>query len=156
MFDDVPDADWRLLQEHTNPALVVLQFQATPCLHRQRRCERYAQKVTDIRHIKPNGRGAHPVIGPSDMGENLNTYRACSAVTALQNTACSMPCIGTFKPSWVDQVHGDGGPALGWDDHVHFSVRGAQEAAQRLLQALAHERAVWANQRVQPAKLMAP
>ncbi len=164
LFDDVPDTDWRLLQEHTNPALVVLQFggNAVPSIANAKGARRYAQKVgQNIRHIQAQWPGV-PIlfIGPSDMGKNLNTYPGLQhTVTALRDTALANHALhwdlqavmggpGAMK-RWVDQ-------RWAGDDHVHFSVRGAQEAAQRLIQALAHERALWANRRIQPAKLMEP
>ena len=82
MFDDVPDADWRLLQNHTNPALVVLQFggNAVPSISNAKGARRYAQKVgQNIRHIQAQWPGV-PIlfIGPSDMGENRAPTQACS------------------------------------------------------------------------------
>ena len=164
LFDDVPNADWKALQHHTNPALVILQFggNAVPSISNAKGARRYAQKVgQNIRHIQAQWPGV-PIlfIGPSDMGEAPSTYPGLQhTVAALRDTA-----VANHALHWdLQAVMGGPGAMAQWvdqrwagDDHVHFSVRGAQEAAQRLLQALAHERAVWANQRVQPAKLMAP
>ena len=164
LFDDVPKADWKALQQHTNPALVVLQFggNAVPSISNEKGARRYAQKVgQNIRHIQAQWPGV-PIlfIGPSDMGETSNTYPGLQhTVAALGDTA-----LANHALHWdLQAVMGGRGAMAQWvdqrwagDDHVHFSVRGAQEAAQRLLQALAHERALWANQRVQPAKLMVP
>ena len=164
LFDDVPNADWKALQHHTNPALVILQFggNAVPSISNEKGARRYAQKVgQNIRHIQAQWPGV-PIlfIGPSDMGEALNTYPGLQhTVAALRDTA-----VANHALHWdLQAVMGGPGAMAQWvdqrwagDDHVHFSVRGAREAAQRLLQALAHERALWANQRAQPAKLMAP
>ena len=164
LFDDVPDADWKALQTHTNPALVVLQFggNAVPSISNEKGAKRYAKKVgQNIRHIQAQWPGV-PIlfIGPSDMGAAPSTYPGLPhTVAALRDTA-----LANHALHWdLQAVMGGPGAMAQWvdqrwagDDHVHFSVRGAREAAQRLLQALAHERALWANQRVQPAKLMAP
>ncbi|MGB2229263.1 MAG: GDSL-type esterase/lipase family protein, partial [Flavobacteriales bacterium] len=164
LFDDVPDADWKALQTHTNPTLVVLQFggNAVPSISNEKGAKRYAKKVgQNIRHIQAQWPGV-PIlfIGPSDMGAAPSTYPGLPhTVAALRDTA-----LANHALHWdLQTVMGGPGAMAQWvdlrwagDDHVHFSVRGAQEAAQRLLQALAHERALWANQRVQPAKLMAP
>ena len=164
LFDDVPNADWKALQHHTNPVLVILQFggNAVPSISNEKGARRYAQKVgQNIRHIQAQWPGV-PIlfIGPSDMGEAPSTYPGLQhTVAALRDTA-----VANHALHWdLQAVMGGPGAMAQWvdqrwagDDHVHFSVRGAQEAAQRLLQALAHERALWANQRVQPAKLMAP
>lgn len=164
LFDDVPNADWKALQHHTNPALVILQFggNAVPSISNAKGARRYAQKVgQNIRHIQAQWPGV-PIlfIGPSDMGEAPSTYPGLQhTVAALRDTA-----VANHALHWdLQAVMGGRGAMAQWvdqrwagDDHVHFSVRGAREAAQRLLQALAHERALWANQRAQPAKLMAP
>ena len=164
LFDDVPNADWKALQHHTNPALVILQFggNAVPSISNAKGARRYAQKVgQNIRHIQAQWPGV-PIlfIGPSDMGEAPSTYPGLQhTVAALRDTA-----VANHALHWdLQAVMGGPGAMAQWvdqrwagDDHVHFSVRGAREAAQRLLQALAHERALWANQRAQPAKLMAP
>lgn len=164
LFDDVPHADWKALQHHTNPALVILQFggNAVPSISNAKGARRYAQKVgQNIRHIQAQWPGV-PIlfIGPSDMGEAPSTYPGLQhTVAALRDTA-----VANHALHWdLQAVMGGPGAMAQWvdqrwagDDHVHFSVRGAREAAQRLLQALAHERALWANQRAQPAKLMAP
>ena len=164
LFDDVPNADWKALQHHTNPVLVILQFggNAVPSISNEKGARRYAQKVgQNIRHIQAQWPGV-PIlfIGPSDMGEAPSTYPGLQhTVAALRDTA-----VANHALHWdLQAVMGGPGAMAQWvdqrwagDDHVHFSVRGAREAAQRLLQALAHERALWANQRVQPAKLMAP
>ena len=164
LFDDVPNADWKALQHHTNPVLVILQFggNAVPSISNEKGARRYAQKVgQNIRHIQAQWPGV-PIlfIGPSDMGEAPNTYPGLQhTVAALRDTA-----VANHALHWdLQAVMGGPGAMAQWvdqrwagDDHVHFSVRGAREAAQRLLQALAHERALWANQRAQPAKLMAP
>ena len=164
LFDDVPNADWKALQHHTNPALVILQFggNAVPSISNAKGARRYAQKVgQNIRHIQAQWPGV-PIlfIGPSDMGEAPSTYPGLQhTVAALMDTA-----VANHALHWdLQAVMGGPGAMAQWvdqrwagDDHVHFSVRGAREAAQRLLQALAHERALWANQRAQPAKLMAP
>ena len=164
LFDDVPNADWKALQHHTNPALVILQFggNAVPSISNAKGARRYAQKVgQNIRHIQAQWPGV-PIlfIGPSDMGEAPSTYPGLQhTVAALRDSA-----VANHALHWdLQAVMGGPGAMAQWvdqrwagDDHVHFSVRGAREAAQRLLQALAHERALWANQRAQPAKLMAP
>ena len=164
LFDDVPNADWKALQHHTNPAFVILQFggNAVPSISNAKGARRYAQKVgQNIRHIQAQWPGV-PIlfIGPSDMGEAPSTYPGLQhTVAALRDTA-----VANHALHWdLQAVMGGPGAMAQWvdqrwagDDHVHFSVRGAREAAQRLLQALAHERALWANQRAQPAKLMAP
>lgn len=164
LFDDVPDADWETLQQHTNPALVVLQFggNAVPSISNANGARRYAQKVgQNIRHIQAQWPGV-PIlfIGPSDMGDLPSTYPGLQhTVTALRDTALANHALhwdlqavmggpGSMK-RWVDQ-------RWAGDDHIHFSVRGAQETSQRLIQALAYEKVLWTNQRARPAKLIAP
>ena len=145
-------------------AIVSVQFggNAVPSISNAKGARRYAQKVgQNIRHIQAQWPGV-PIlfIGPSDMGEAPSTYPGLQhTVAALRDTA-----VANHALHWdLQAVMGGPGAMAQWvdqrwagDDHVHFSVRGAREAAQRLLQALAHERALWANQRAQPAKLMAP
>ena len=127
LFDDVPKADWKALQQHTNPALVVLQFggNAVPSITNGKGARRYAQKVgQNIRHIQAQWPGV-PIlfIGPSDMGEDLSTYPGLQhTVTALRDTALANHALhwdlqtvmggpGSMK-RWVDQ--GWAGADHGW------------------------------------------
>ena len=164
LFDDVPNSDWDALQQLTNPALVILQFggNAVPSITGERAAKRYAQKVgQNIRHIQTQWPGV-PIlfIGPSDMGDDPDMYPGLQhTVTALKDVA-----LANHALHWdLQAVMGGPGAMRRWvdhrwagNDHIHFSVRGAQETAQRLIQALSHERALWVNQRVEPAKLIAP
>jgi lysophospholipase L1-like esterase len=164
LFDDVPNSDWDALQQLTNPALVILQFggNAVPSITGERAAKRYAQKVgQNIRHIQSQWPGV-PIlfIGPSDMGDDPDMYPGLQhTVTALKDVA-----LANHALHWdLQAVMGGPGAMRRWvdhrwagNDHIHFSVRGAQETAQRLIQALSHERALWVNQRVEPAKLIAP
>ena len=138
--------------------------EATPCPPSPTRKVRGAMRrkwAKTSATSKPNGPGCPSCSSaPPTWGKNLNTYPGLQhTVTALRDTALANHALhwdlqavmggpGAMK-RWVDQ-------RWAGDDHVHFSVRGAQEAAQRLIQALAHERALWANRRIQPAKLMEP
>ena len=163
LFDDVPNADWKALQHHTNPALVILQFggNAVLSISNARGARRYAQKVgQNIRHIQSQWPGVPILFITSDMGEAPEHLPGLQhTVAALRDTA-----VANHALHWdLQAVMGGPGAMAQWvdqrwagDDHVHFKLGGAREAAQRLLQALAHERALWANQRPQPAKLMAP
>ena len=132
LFDDVPDADWKALQTHTNPTLVVLQFggNAVPSISNEKGAKRYAKKVgQNIRHIQAQWPGV-PIlfIGPSDMGAAPSTYPGLQfTVAALRDTA-----LANHALHWdLQAVMGGPGAMARWvdqrwagDDHVHFSVRG--------------------------------
>ena len=128
LFDDVPDADWKALQTHTNPALVVLQFggNAVPSISNEKGAKRYAKKVgQNIRHIQAQWPGV-PIlfIGPSDMGAAPSTYPGLPhTVAALRDTA-----LANHALHWdLQAVMGGPGAMAQWvdqrwagDDHVHF------------------------------------
>ena len=132
-------------------------------LHRQHeRCEALCAESGPKHpaHPSPMARGAHPVHRPIRHGRSTEHLPGPAIHRdGIERHGPGQPCPSLGPASrhgwsrldgtWVDQ-------RWAGDDHVHFSVRGAQEAAQRLIQALAHERALWANRRIQPAKLMAP
>ena len=122
LFDDVPDADWKALQEHTNPALVVLQFggNAVPSISNAKGARRYAQKVgQNIRHIQAQWPGV-PIlfIGPSDMGEGLSTYPGLQhTVTALRDTVLANHALHWDLQAVMGgpgAMEAMGGPTLGW------------------------------------------
>lgn len=152
LFDKVPEADWAHMRETHPPALLLLQFggNAVPGIQSAREARWFAQRLANnIRFLEQTFPGVPVVfIGPSDMGKSPDSYPGLPMV--LDALAAEIPSTGALHWDLQSAMGGPGSMAewvqRGWaaSDHVHFTRRGAQEAGQRLEQALA---AAWQSMR---------
>ena len=144
LFDKVPDADWMRLKTAHAPSLILLQFggNAVPGIHTAQEARWFAKRLANnIRFLERTFPGIPIVfIGPSDMGKSPSTFPGLPMVV----DALAAEIASTSALHW-DLQAAMGGPGSmaewvdrGWasDDHIHFTRRGAQEAGERLEQAL--------------------
>ena len=137
-------AEWDWLAATHPPAMVLLQFggNAVPGMTQPKQAQWYAQNMGRlVRNIREHFPAAVVVfIGPSDMGLRPQDYPGLPWV--IEALAKEIPEAGGL---FWDLQAAMGGPgsmaewhAKGWaaSDHIHFSKRGAREAAQRFEQAL--------------------
>ena len=138
------DAEWDWLAATHPPAMVLLQFggNAVPGMTQPKQAQWYAQKMGRlVRNIRERFPSVVVVfVGPSDMGLHPQDYPGVPWVIEALAEEIS-EAGGLF---W-DLQSAMGGPgsmadwhAKGWasSDHIHFSQRGAREAARRFEQAL--------------------
>ncbi len=144
LFDNVPDADWMHLKTAHAPSLILLQFggNAVPGIQTAQGARWFAKRLANnIRFLERTFPGI-PIlfIGPSDMGRSPTAFPGLPLVV----DALAAEIASTNALHW-DLQAAMGGPGSmaewvkrGWasDDHIHFTRRGAQEAGERLEQAL--------------------
>jgi lysophospholipase L1-like esterase len=137
-------AEWEWLAATHPPSMVLLQFggNAVPGMTKPKQAHWYAQNMGRlVRNIRERFPSVVVVfVGPSDMGLRPQDYPGLPWVIAALAEEIT-EAGGMF---W-DLQSAMGGPgsmadwhAKGWaaSDHIHFSKRGAREAAKRFEQAL--------------------
>ena len=137
-------AEWDWLAATHPPAMILLQFggNAVPGMTQPKQARWYAQNMGRlVRNIREHFPSAVVVfVGPSDMGLRPQDYPGLPWV--IEALAREIPEVGGL---FWDLQSAMGGPgsmadwhAKGWasSDHIHFSKRGAREAARRFEQAL--------------------
>ena len=137
-------AEWDWLAATHPPAMVLLQFggNAVPGMTQPKQARWYAQNMGRlVRNIRAQFPSSVVLfVGPSDMGLRPQDYPGLPWV--IEALAKEIPEAGGL---FWDLQSAMGGPgsmadwhAKGWasSDHIHFSKRGAREAARRFEQAL--------------------
>ena len=138
------DDEWDWLAATHPPSMVVLQFggNAVPGMTSPKQAQWYAQKMGRlVRTIRERFPAAVVVfVGPADMGLRPQDYPGLPWV--IQALAQEVPEAGGLFWDLQSDMGGPGSMAdwhaKGWgsSDHIHFSKRGAREAARRFEQAL--------------------
>lgn len=144
MLNRLPDAEWDWLTSTHPPSMVVLQFggNAVPGMTSPKQARWYAQNMGRlVRTIRDRFPSAVVLfVGPSDMGLRPQDYPGLPWV--IESLAQEVSEAGGLFWDMQAAMGGPGSMARwhskGWaaSDHIHFSRKGAQEAAERLEHAL--------------------
>ena len=140
LFDQLCDLDWQTIEKAHPPDMIMLQFggNVVPGLSSKKQALQYAKRMANV---VADLRGRFPscsvvFIGPSDMGKTAEEYPGLSwVVEALKS---ELPKAGALFWNLQEAMGGKGSMAnwhddgLARNDHVHFTRKGAREAAQRL------------------------
>ena len=140
LLDGIQVDEWDWLTSAHPPAMVVLQFggNAIPGMTSPKQASWYAQSmgqlVRKLRKFCPSA--VVLFVGPADMGDQPNAYPGLPwVIDALAN---EITAAGGLFYDLRAAMGGSGSMAQwhrkGWasSDHIHFSRRGAKEAALRL------------------------